>query len=90
MPYTVRAFQPTPNPNALKCTLDRAITKSPRSYFNAAQAEAANDPLAQRLFAIPHITNLLINADWITISKTPESDWKPIRAEVERVLREAE
>jgi hypothetical protein len=90
MPYTVRAFQPTPNPGALKCILDRAITRSPRSYFNAAQAQAAADPLAQRLFAIPHVTNLLINADWITISKSPEADWKPIRAEVERVLREAE
>jgi hypothetical protein len=90
MPYTVRAFQPTPNPNALKCTIDRAITRSPRSYFTAAEAAAASDALAQALFAIPHITNLLINADWITVSKSPEADWKPIRAAVEKALREAD
>ena len=86
MPYTVRAFQPTPNPSALKCVLDRAITKAPRSYFNASEAAAASDDLATRLFAIPHVTNLLINNDWITVSKSPEADWKPIRAAVEQVL----
>jgi hypothetical protein len=90
MPYHVRAFQPTPNPNALKCSLDHAITRKPRSYFNPAEAAAASDPLAQSLFAIPGVTNLLINNDWITVSKSPEADWKPIRAAVEQVLREAD
>lgn len=27
MPYTVREFQATPNPNALKCVLDRAVAR---------------------------------------------------------------
>jgi hypothetical protein len=88
MPYTVKAFQPTPNPNALKCILDRKISDRPRSYFKP--DEAAGDPLASRLFALEGVTNLLINADWITVNKAAAADWKSIKAGVERILRETE
>lgn len=88
MPYTVVSFQSTPNPNALKCLLDRKTGDRLRSYFNAGQAAA--DPLARALFAIDGVTNVLISTDWVTINKRPEAAWKPIKAAVERVLREAE
>ena len=87
MPFTVRQFQETPNPMALKCILDRVISGRPLSYFNAAQAAA--DPLAAALFAIDGVTNILINADWITVSKRPDAPWGPIKTAVQRVLREA-
>ena len=88
MAYTVREFQQTPNPNAIKCLLDRRAGDRPRSYFKA--EEASGDALAARLFAIPGVTNILINGDWIAVNKRPEVDWKPVKAGVERVLREAE
>jgi hypothetical protein len=87
MPSVVKSFQPTPNPNALKCILDRSISERPRSYFSPDQVES--DPLAAALFALGGITNLLINDNWITVSKTPDADWKTIKSGVERVLREA-
>lgn len=87
MPYTVRAFQATPNPNAVKCILDRKVTDRPRSYFRA--EEAGEDPLARAIFAVEGVTNVLINADWVTVNKTPEADWKAVRSGVERVLRDA-
>jgi len=87
VPYTVTRFQETPNPNALKCVLDRPIPDAPRSYFNAGEAQA--DPLAARLFAIPNVTNILIGGEWITVSKSGKGDWKTIRKEVERALGEA-
>jgi hypothetical protein len=93
MPYRVTDFQTTPNPNALKCVLDRKLASPPqppppRSYFNADQTKG--DPLAVALFAIPGVRNLLIQAAWITVSKAADSDWKPIKSAVERVLNEAE
>lgn len=88
MPYSVRHFQPTPNPNAVKCILDRKATERPRSYFRA--QEAAGDPLGAALFAIAGVTNVLISGDWITVNKSPEADWKSVKAGIERVLREAE
>ncbi len=87
MPPIVKSFQPTPNPNAIKCLLDGRLENAPRSYFKA--EDARNDPLAARLFAIPGVTNLLLQPDWITVSKAPDADWKPIRLAIERVLRES-
>jgi len=83
---TVKSFQNTPNPNAVKCILDRKIADEPRSYLKA--ADAAADPLGSRLFAIDGVTNILIHSDWITIGKRPEAQWKPIKAALERVLHE--
>jgi hypothetical protein len=87
MPYTVTRFQDTPNPSAIKCILDRQVTTQPRSYFNSAQA--ATDPLASALFAIDGVTNVLINADWITVNKRPETPWPRVKAAIQKVLREA-
>lgn len=84
MGYRVRTFQETPNPNALKCVLDRSVGGGMRSYFNA--GDAAGDALGAALFAVPGVTNVLINGGWITVSKRPEAAWKEIRAGVERVL----
>lgn len=88
MPFKVIRFQDTPNPNALKCVLDRSPPNVPRSYFNA--SAAAGDPLARSLFAVPGVTSLLISDGWVTVNKSPGAPWGPIRSGVESVLREAE
>lgn len=81
---TVLRFDPTPNPNALKCVVDGSFGPSPRSYFTA--SEAAGDDIASAIFALGGVTNILMNADWITVSKEAGAAWEPIRAGVERVL----
>lgn len=86
MGYKIKSYQETPNPNALKCVLDGRTGDKTRSYFKA--ADAAGDPLAERLFAIPGVTNVLIHSDWITVSKGAEAGWKGIKKEIERVLGE--
>lgn len=91
MPYSVRDFQSTPNPNAVKCLLDRVIRsrdRGPASYRNA--AAAADDPIAATLFAISGVTTLLINEDWITVNKDPKADWKAIKPAVTRALAASE
>lgn len=87
MGYKVVRFQETPNPNALKCVLDRPPPGHPKSYFNADQA--TGDPLGSALFGIGGVTNVLIGNGWITVNKAGEASWKTIRAGVERVLRDA-
>lgn len=92
MPPSVKSFQPTPNPNALKCVLegrlDVAPSPKPRSY--ARPQDAADDPLARALLAIPGVTNVLIHPDWITINRAPDAEWAPIKAAVTRALRDAD
>ncbi len=87
MPYTVVEFQETPNPNAVKCVLDRPITDSPRSFFSKDQS--ADDPLASSLFALRGVTNVLILHNFVTVSKDPGTSWKTLRAAIERTLRSA-
>jgi hypothetical protein len=89
MPYRVVRFEPTPNPNALKCVVEPSPGTIPRSYFNADQAVQAGDGLAVALFGIEGITNLLIHASFITVSRRPDAPWGAIRTRVRAVLAEA-
>ena len=84
MPYTITRFEPTPNPNAMKCWLDRPISDQPRSFFSSAMA--AGDPIAEPLFKDAGITNLLLNGEWMTVNKAPDAEWRTIKASVQRVL----
>lgn len=88
MGYRVKKYQETPNPNAVKCVLDRRTGDKVRSFFRP--ADAAGDPLGSALFAVAGVTNILINGDWITVSKSPEAAWREVKAGVERVLGAAE
>lgn len=87
MPFRVVRFQETPNPNAVKCVLDRVIAPEPRSYRHA--AEAATDPLAAALFALPGVTHLLFLNEWVTVGKSADTTWKTLKPAVEQVLHAA-
>jgi hypothetical protein len=93
MSYTIVEFQPTPNPNALKCILDRPLQPVPsapaerpalRSFRSA--AEASGDPLGKALLDVPGITSVLISDGWVTINKAPGTSWPAIKKDVQRVL----
>lgn len=88
MGYRVTAFETTPNPNAIKCVLDRPPTEIPRSYFNA--EAAGGDALAEALFAAGAVTSVLIHTGFITVNKSPDAAWPGLKREIERVLRDAE
>lgn len=84
MPFTVVEVQPTPNPNALKFLLDREIATQPISFFSA---DAATDhSIASRLFAIQGVSSLLLLGDFVTVNKSADASWPPIKEQVRRVL----
>lgn len=77
----------TPNPNALKFTVDRKVVESgSRSY--STRFEAMDDPLASAIFAIPGVESLFCMADFITVMKDPAAAWEGIVREVEAAIRE--
>jgi hypothetical protein len=88
MPYHVTRFEPTPNPNAVKCWLDRRISDGPRSFLSAEMA--AQDPIAAALFRDAGATTVLLNGDWLTVNKAPAADWAVVKRAVKRILAEAE
>jgi hypothetical protein len=85
MPFTVTEVQETPNPNAMKFLLDRPIVEQPTSFFNA--AAAAGHPVAERLFAIPGVSSLLLLGDFITVNKKPDAKWPAVSKAVEAALK---
>jgi hypothetical protein len=87
MPFTVTHFESTPNPNAVKCWLDKPISDRPRSFLN--QEMASDDPLAAALFAEAGVTTVLFNGDWLTVNKPPDADWTGVKNRVKRVLKGA-
>ncbi len=91
MPYAVTEFQSTPNPNALKCVLDRPLrpaAEALRSFRTADQAR--NDPLGRALMAVPGVSSVLLSDSWLTINKTPDARWPAVKSGVERALAAAE
>jgi hypothetical protein len=87
MSYTVREIQPTPNPNAAKFVLDRAISEAPMSFLNAQQAQ--DHPIASQIFAIAGVTSVLILGDFVTVNKTPDAQWKSLTKKVQEILEKS-
>ena len=87
MGYHVTEFESTPNPNAVKCWLDGAISSAPRSFLNAEAAR--DDPVAAALFAPGYVTTVLFFGEWVTVNKTPEASWRTVKAHVKKVLAAA-
>ena len=77
---------PTPNPNAMKFTLNRKVTERSMTYVSLHSADG--DPAAKALFALPGVTSLFFLNDFITISKKTEASWDAIVGEAEKILRE--
>jgi hypothetical protein len=87
MPVKVLRTEATPNPNAMKFVLDRAVWTKPASFFNA---ESARDySLAGQLFAVPGVVGVLMLNDFVTVNREPSAPWKAITAAVKRILQSA-
>ncbi|MEX0959049.1 MAG: NifU family protein [Burkholderiales bacterium] len=78
----------TPNPNARKFVLKEPLTYGvSRSYENAEQA--SEDPLAAKLFEVPHVTNVFYVDNWITVTQDGGAEWKDLLRQVADPIREA-
>jgi hypothetical protein len=84
MPYAIATYQQTPNPNALKCILDKPLPGPIRSYRSAEQA--AGDDLGAALMGVAGVAGVLLSGGWLTVNKTPEAAWAGVKKGVERVL----
>jgi hypothetical protein len=86
MAFKVVSVESTPNPNARKLMLDRRVSEGPVSFVR--QDQAAEHPLASRLFAISGVTSVFLLGDFITLNKSPDARWPGLLAAARRVLAE--
>ena len=78
----------TPNPNARKFILREPLSFGlSKSYENADQA--AGDPLAESLFAIPHVTNVFYVDHWITVTQDGKAHWSELLRQLAVPIRDA-
>ena len=88
MPKTTVRFQPTPNPNAGKFTLNRKVLEgtASRSFYNA--DDAAGNPLASALFDVEGVASVFMVDDFITVTKTPSAEWETLIPKVQAVIEQ--
>ena len=80
------AVQETPNPQAVKFTLNRTIAAQGRTYRDAASADT---PWAAALLGIAGVTQVFALNNFISVTKAPEATWDAIVPQVERTLQQA-
>jgi hypothetical protein len=79
-------YETTPNPNALKFTLDRPVVETgSRSY--ASRFSAVGDPVGEALFEIGGIAGVFCMADFVTVTKDPGAAWEEIVPAVAAAIR---
>ncbi|HYD01561.1 MAG TPA: NifU N-terminal domain-containing protein [Phycisphaerales bacterium] len=84
MAVQVLRFEPTPNPNALKCVLSAPVSEGSLPFRTA--GSAATHPLAAAIFAVDGVAGLLLHKDWLTVSKSPDAKWPAVKRGVEKAL----
>jgi Scaffold protein Nfu/NifU N terminal len=79
----VRETSPTPNPDAMKFTLDAPF----EGMVNATvAAEAQADAMTAALFDVPGVAAVFRTADFVTVTRVPGTDWDAIVPAVEAAV----
>jgi Fe-S cluster biogenesis protein NfuA len=68
----------TPNPATLKFIPGRTVMESGTANFVRPE-EAAQSPLALRLFEIAGVAGVFFGADFVTVTKMPEHGWEVLK-----------
>ncbi len=78
--------QGTPNPNAIKFTLNRVVTTQGKTYRDAASAEEA---WVREVLALAGVKQVFAMQNFISVNKAPEARWDLLSPQIEQVLRQA-
>lgn len=79
--------QPTPNPNALKFTLDRPATDRRSETFREG-SDPADSPLGAAIFALGGVTNVFLTADFVSVTIQDAGAWDDLLPRVIAVIEE--
>ena len=77
--------EPTPNPNAIKFTLDRPSTGGGAETFKEGSDPAAS-PLGASIFALGDVANVFATANFVSVTKVDGADWSDLGHRVEQAI----
>jgi hypothetical protein len=66
--------EPTPNPSALKFSLDRPATQGRSETFRAG-SDPTSSPLGARIFELGGVTNVFLTSNFVSVTKSDEVAW---------------
>ncbi|HMM49537.1 MAG TPA: NifU N-terminal domain-containing protein [Miltoncostaeaceae bacterium] len=72
---TVVQPEPTPNPAAIKFTLDRPAVEGRSQSFRAG-SDPTTSPLGARIHSLGGIANVFLTANFVSVTKEPDADWQ--------------
>jgi Fe-S cluster biogenesis protein NfuA len=67
-------------------TVDRPIYENGAVYFGS-KKEAEGSPLAEKIFALPNISSVLVNDNIIKVTKADHEDWLPLAKQIGSIIR---
>lgn len=71
--------EPTPNPDTLKFLPGQPVAGSAGPFDYPSIETTAESPLARALFEIEGVTGVFLGSDFLSISKTSDTNWKHLR-----------
>ncbi|SHK35499.1 Fe-S cluster biogenesis protein NfuA, 4Fe-4S-binding domain [Roseomonas rosea] len=78
----------TPNPATLKFLPGQDVMGARGTADFISEEAATRSPLAARLFQLDGVARVFLGADFVTVTKTHESDWAELRPQVLGALME--
>ena len=79
------APSPTPNPNAMRFSLDVTL---PDTVSASSPADAAGNPFLEALLAIDGVASVFGTADFVTVTRAAGSSWDEIVPAVQAAAAE--
>lgn len=77
----------TPNPETMKFVANKLLYPG-KSIDYAEQSEAISSPLAQELFAFPFVKGVFIASNFVTLTKTADTEWIEVIPTMRQFLKE--
>lgn len=77
----------TPNPETMKFVANKLLYPGKSIDFPVAET-AGPSPLASELFGFPFIKAVFIASNFVTLTKTPETEWSDVIPSVREFLKE--
>jgi Fe-S cluster biogenesis protein NfuA len=77
----------TPNPETMKFVANKLLYPG-KSIDFPDETSAAPSPLAKELFAFPFIKSVFIASNFVTLAKTPDTNWDDVIPSVRQFLKE--
>lgn len=77
----------TPNPETIKFVLNKLLLLNDSvDYPN--EISAQDSPLAKELFGFPFVKGVFIASNFVTVAKTPDTEWLDIMSTIREFIKE--